>query len=133
MSKVYFFNFIFLGPPPRHMEVPRLRLDWNYSCRPTPQPQQCQIGATSLTYTNSSWKRRILNPLNGSRDRTCFLMDTSLFRNLLSHSGNSESLSDMPTLKPLGEGLNLQGNFSALECVFLQQKLCARHGEGGAG
>ena len=36
------------------MEVPRLR-GWigATSCQPTPQPQQCGIGATSVTYTTA--------------------------------------------------------------------------------
>ena len=37
------FFFAFLGQHPCHMEVPR----------PTPQPQQCQILAASVTYTTS--------------------------------------------------------------------------------
>ena len=29
----------FLGPHPRHVEVPRLGVDRSYSCLPLPQPQ----------------------------------------------------------------------------------------------
>ena len=40
------FFFFFLGPHLWHMEVPRLGLNWSYSCWPTPQPQQHQTWAT---------------------------------------------------------------------------------------
>ena len=34
------------------MEIPRLGVEyWSCSCRPTPQPQQCEIWDTSVTYT----------------------------------------------------------------------------------
>ena len=39
----FFFFFCFLGPHLWHMEFPRLGVE----CRPTPQPQQCQIPAVS--------------------------------------------------------------------------------------
>ena len=46
--------FFFLGPDPRHMEVPKLGANWSCSCWPTPQPpQQCQSQATSMTYTTA--------------------------------------------------------------------------------
>ena len=47
--------FFFLGPHPRHMEVPRPGVDQNQSCncRPIPQPQQCRIRASSVTYTTA--------------------------------------------------------------------------------
>ena len=34
-----------------HMEVPRLGLNWSYSCQAMPQSQQHRIWATSVTYT----------------------------------------------------------------------------------
>ena len=76
----FLFFYFFLGPPPRHMEVPRS--NQSCSCRPIPQrdlshicdlhhspPRQCQI----------------LNPLSEARDRTRILMDTSQIHNPLSH------------------------------------------------
>ena len=33
------------------MEVPRLGVNWSCSCRPTPQPQQHEIQASSVIYT----------------------------------------------------------------------------------
>ena len=35
-----FLFFCFLGPPLQHMDVPRLGVELELSCRPTPQPQQ---------------------------------------------------------------------------------------------
>ena len=47
------FFFLFLGLPPLHMEVPRLVSNRSCSCRPTPQPQQRQIRASSATYSTA--------------------------------------------------------------------------------
>ena len=47
--------FFFLGPHPRHMEVPRLGGKSELQPKPTPQPQQHQLGirAVSVTYTTA--------------------------------------------------------------------------------
>ena len=77
------FCFVFLGPYPWHVEVPRLG--------------ELQLPAyTTVTAVldpslvcnlhHSSWPRQILNPLSEARDRTCILTDTSF---LLRHDGNS--------------------------------------------
>ena len=58
------FLFVFLGPHPQHMDVPRLGVEWELSRRPRPQPQ----------------RGRILNPLSEARDRTHVLMDASQVR-----------------------------------------------------
>ena len=42
-SFLSFFLSFFVGLHLRHLEVPRLGSNQNYSCWPTPQPQQCQI------------------------------------------------------------------------------------------
>ena len=55
--KFLLFIYLFLGPHPRHMEIPR-RSNWSYSSRPTPQPRQCQI----------------FNPLSEARNQTHNLM-----------------------------------------------------------
>ena len=40
----FFWSFVFLGPHPQHMEVPRLEgKNRSYNCLPTPQPHQHQI------------------------------------------------------------------------------------------
>ena len=80
----FFFGlFVFLGLQLRHMEVPRLGVvselqllaygwNWSYSCWLTPQPLQCQIQASSVTYTIapgsagslSHWARPRIEPLS---------------------------------------------------------------------
>ena len=58
-SQVFFFFFffgggvVFLGLYLRHMEVPRLGVKSELFCQPTPQPQQRQIQAASVTYTTA--------------------------------------------------------------------------------
>jgi len=49
----FFFLFSFLGPHLQHMEVPSLGGESELSCQPTPQPQQCNIQAASVTYTTA--------------------------------------------------------------------------------
>ena len=65
-------SICFLGPHPRHTEVPRLGSNQSYSCRPTAQPQPliCDLHHSS----QQCW---ILNPLNKARDRTRILTDPS--------------------------------------------------------
>ena len=75
-----FIYLVFLGPYPRHMQVPRLGVQL-----------ELQLPATATTTTKLDLSRiydphhttpqqpQILNPLNGARDRV--LMDTrSLFK-----------------------------------------------------
>ena len=67
--------FGLLGPPPWHMEVPRLGVEW----------EQQPLAYTTTTATSdpscvcdlhhSSQQRWIPNPLSKARDRTCILMD----------------------------------------------------------
>ena len=49
----YFLFFCFLGPHPRHMEVPRLGVqsELQWPAQPKPQPEQLGIRAASVTYT----------------------------------------------------------------------------------
>ena len=54
------FFLVFLGPCPRHMEVPRLGVKLSYSYQPTPQPQQCRIRAVPVTYTIAHGNNRLL-------------------------------------------------------------------------
>ena len=53
LSPILFFFFVFLGPHPWHVEVPRLGVNQSYSCQPTPQPQQRGIQAASSAYTTA--------------------------------------------------------------------------------
>ena len=63
---------VFLGPHSQHMEIPRLGLNWSYSCWPVPQPQQHTIQATSAIYTTAhsnagsltSWVRPGIQPVS---------------------------------------------------------------------
>ena len=57
---IYMFIYLFLGPHPQHVEVPSLGSNWSYRCWPTPQPQQCRIRATSVTYTTAHGNTRSL-------------------------------------------------------------------------
>ena len=60
-SSLFFFSFLsFFGPHLWHTEVPRLGDNQSYSCRPTPQPQQRQIQAASVTYTTAPGNTRSL-------------------------------------------------------------------------
>ena len=45
--------FVFLGPHPLHVAVARLRVQSELLHRPTPEPQQHWIQATSSTYTTA--------------------------------------------------------------------------------
>ena len=70
---IYIYIYIsFLGLHLHHMEVPRLRVNSEM-----PQPQQCQIWATSETYTTAHSNTLILNPLREAGIKPTILMDTS--------------------------------------------------------
>ena len=67
----FFLSFChFLGPLLQHMEVPRLGPNQSYSHRPTPEPQQRKIQASSATYTTvhgnarslTHWARKGIEP-----------------------------------------------------------------------
>ena len=49
-----------LGLHLQYMETTRLRSIWKYSCQTTPQPQQHQIWAASVTYTTAYGNARSL-------------------------------------------------------------------------
>ena len=64
----HFFFWSFLGPNPRHKEIPRLGVK-------TPQPWQCRIWVMCATYTTHSlWQCQILNPVSKARDQTWILV-----------------------------------------------------------
>ena len=54
----FFFFLCFLGPHLWHMEIPRLIRA--VAAKPTPEPQQCRIRATSATYTTAYGNARSL-------------------------------------------------------------------------
>ena len=83
------FFFPFLGAHPWHIEVPRLRVEF----------EPAYATATATLDPSCIWdlccslqQCRILNPLSEARDRAHILMDTSLVLNPLSHNRNSTIL-----------------------------------------
>ena len=69
--------FVFLGPHPWHMEIPRpgaeLELQLPAYIAATAAPDLSCV----CNLHHSSQQHQILNPLSEVRDRTCHLMDTS--------------------------------------------------------
>ena len=61
------------------MDVPRLgvELNWSCRCRPIPQPQQHHF----CDLHHRSGQCQILSPLSEAREQTCILMDTSRVHN----------------------------------------------------
>ena len=83
------FIFLFLGPRVWHMEVSRLEVEWELhllACSTATATQDLSCVCDLHQCSRQCW---ILNPLSQARDRTCILVDTSWFLNLLSHNGNS--------------------------------------------
>ena len=82
-----FYFFLFLGPLPQHMEVPRLGVELEL------QLPACAT-ATAMPDLNclsdlhhSSRRCKILNPLAKARCRTCILMDARQIRFLWAMTG----------------------------------------------
>ena len=69
----YDYTLFFLGPQPRHMEVPRLGVIQEMQLPPyaTATPDVSHI----CDLHHSSWQHQIFNPMIGARDRTCVLRD----------------------------------------------------------
>lgn len=59
------------------MATPGQGLNWSYSCKTTPRPQQHQIQATSVTCTTAQRQCQIFDLLSEVRDQTCILMDSN--------------------------------------------------------
>ena len=74
--KFYLF-FVFLGPYPRHMEIPRLGVELELQL-PAYATATAMWDPSCVCYIHrSSRQHQILNPLREATDRTCILMDTS--------------------------------------------------------
>ena len=84
----YFF-FVFLGPHPRHKEVPRLGVKSELQLPVYTTTTAMQDPNHIFDLHHSSWQHQILNPLSEVKDQTHILMDTSWVLNPLSHNGNS--------------------------------------------
>ena len=68
-------------------KCPGQGLNQSYSCWPTPQPQQCQIQASSMTYTTAHGN--VGSPTTEqTQGSTHILMDTSQVLNPLRHNQN---------------------------------------------
>ena len=48
---IFFFLLLFRAAPEAYGSSQARGLNWNFSCLPTPEPQQCGTQATSATYT----------------------------------------------------------------------------------
>ena len=73
---MYLFIYLFLGPHPQHMEVPRLGVESElqlqlsaYATAPA-TPDLSHV----CNLDHSSWQHWILNPLTKAKDRTRNLM-----------------------------------------------------------
>ena len=76
-SPTFSYFSVFLGPHPRHVEIPRLGVESElqlpaYTTATAPWDLSCVCDLH-----HSSLQRQILNPVSEARDRTCILMDTS--------------------------------------------------------
>ena len=90
------FFFVFLGPHPQHMEVPRLGVQSELSCRPTPQPQQCRIQVTSLTCAAACGNARSLTHSVRPGIEPASSQSQCQVCNPLSRSGNSQVSRESP-------------------------------------
>ena len=81
---------LFLGPLPRHMEVPRLGVESELQPPACARATATQDPSCICNLHHSSRQRRILNPLSKGRDRTRNLMVPSRIRQPLRHNGNSK-------------------------------------------
>ena len=72
---IYILSFVFLGPHPWRMKVPRLAVKSELCSKPCLRP--------------TPW---VLNPLSKARDRIHTLMDTSQVHQPLSHDRNSTNI-----------------------------------------
>ena len=70
-------SFIFLGPNPQPMEVPRLGVELELWL-PAYTTATATIDPSHICdLHHSSWQHRILHPLIEARDQTCILTDAS--------------------------------------------------------
>ena len=71
MLLVWFLFFVFLGPHPRHMEVPRLRVELELQLLAHTMATATQDLNRICGLHHSSRQHQILNPLSGARNQTC--------------------------------------------------------------
>ena len=89
----YFFFLLvfltFLGPIPRHMEIPRLGVKSGLQPPAYARATATRDPSRVCNLHHRSRQRRILNPLSKGRDRTRNLMVSSRICQPLRHDGNS--------------------------------------------
>uniref|UniRef100_A0A8D1UMM7 Snurportin-1 n=1 Tax=Sus scrofa TaxID=9823 RepID=A0A8D1UMM7_PIG len=76
----FFLLFCFLGPRPRHMEVPRLRVQWELQLPAYTTATAVPDPSHVFDLHHSSRQHQILNPLSEARDRIRNLMVPSQTR-----------------------------------------------------
>ena len=69
--------FCFLGPPLKHMEIPRLGVEWELQLPAHTTATAMPDPSCVCNLQHSSWQRWIFNLLSQARDQTSVLMDTS--------------------------------------------------------
>ena len=94
LSLLFFFFFFFvfwpfLGPLPRHREVPRLGVHSELWPRAYARATATWDLSHVCDLYHIPWQHGILNPQSKARDRTCNLTVASWICQPLSHDGNS--------------------------------------------
>ena len=74
LNLLWYFFFFFLGLHPQHMDVPRLRVEWELQLLAYTTATATQDPSRVFSLPHSSWQCQILDPLSKARDRTCKLM-----------------------------------------------------------
>ena len=88
----FMFLFLsFLGPLPRHTEVPRLGVESELEPQAYARATATLDASRVCDLHHSSGQCRILNPLSKARDGTCILTDPSRVHELVCNEGNSWS------------------------------------------
>ena len=87
-----FLSFVFLGPHPRHMEVPRLGVRIRATAAGYATTIATRDPSCISDLHHSSRQHCFLNPLSQARDWTWVLMDTSWFVNHWATMGTPNAL-----------------------------------------
>lgn len=101
LTMFIFIIFSFLGPHLQDMEVPGLRVQLELQLQDTATTTATRDQNHICDLCRSFRQCWILNPLNGARDGTCILTETSWVLNPLSHNRNSPFCT---LLSPLSRG-----------------------------
>ena len=100
----FFCLFVFLGPHPRHTEIPRRGVQSKLMLPAYTRATATRDLSHICDLHHSAQQCRILNPLSEARDQTSVLMGAGWVRSPLSHDGNSYlCYSKTPSLGLIGE------------------------------